>query len=76
MQIEKGKRKKEPNSPGEQLDQPVLELPADPDFVSRPPRIDVQVMLRRIAENLAWRNSRPGEMERRAAEKVSVEFVL
>ena len=53
-----------------------LELPVDPDFLSRPPQIDVHVMLRRIAENIAWRNSRPGETERRAAEKVPVEFVL
>jgi hypothetical protein len=55
---------------------PTLELPVDPDVQSRPPQIDVQAMLRRIAENMAWRNSRPGESERRAAEKVPVEFVL
>jgi hypothetical protein len=47
-----------------------------PDFLLLPPQIDVQVMLRRIEENIAWRNSRPGEAERRAAEKISVEFVL
>lgn len=57
-------------------ERPTLELPVDPGFISRPPQIDPQVMLRRIAENLAWRNSRPGEAERRAAEKVSAEFVL
>jgi hypothetical protein len=67
MQKEKGKRKKEA---------PSLELPVAPDFLSRPPQIDPQIMLRRIEENMAWRNSRPGEAERRAAEKVSVEFVL
>ncbi len=55
---------------------PVLELPSDPNFDSRPPRIDHQVMLRRIAENIRWRNSRPDEAERRAAEKISAEFVL
>jgi hypothetical protein len=57
-------------------ERPILELPIDPDFVSRPPQIDLQVMLARIAENIAWRNSRPGEAERRAAEKVPMEFVL
>jgi hypothetical protein len=57
-------------------EQPALELPVAPDFLSRPPQIDPQAMLRRIAENIAWRNSRPGETERRAAEKVSAEFVL
>jgi hypothetical protein len=57
-------------------ERPTLELHDDPGFVSRPPQVDVQAMLRRIAENLAWRNSRPGETERRAAEKIPVEFVL
>lgn len=55
---------------------PALDLPIDPDFVSRPPQIDPQVMLRRIAENMPWRNNRPGEAERRLAEKISAEFVL
>jgi hypothetical protein len=53
-----------------------LEFPVVPDFVSRPPRIDPQVMLRRIEETMRWRNKRPGERERRLAEKISVEFVL
>jgi hypothetical protein len=53
-----------------------LEFPVVPDFVSRPPRIDPQVMLRRIEETMVWRNKRPGEKERRLAEKISVEFVL
>lgn len=57
-------------------DKAVLELPIAPDFLSRPPQIDPQAMLRRIAENITWRNSRPGETERRAAEKISVEFIL
>ena len=54
----------------------VLEFPVAPDFVSRPPKIDPQVMLRRIEENMPWRNSRPGEQERRLAEKIRVEFVF
>jgi hypothetical protein len=62
--------------PSELKESVTLELPVDPGFQSRPPQIDPQVMLRRIEENIAWRNSRPGEAERRAAEKVSVEFVL
>ena len=53
-----------------------LELPVAPDFVSRPPRIDPQAMLQRIAETMPWRSRRPGEAERRLAEKVAVEFVL
>ena len=53
-----------------------LELPVDPDFVSLPPRIDPQLMLRRIEENMPWRSTRPGEKERRLAEKIPVEFVL
>jgi len=53
-----------------------LEFPAAPDFISRPPKIDPQAMLRRNAENMPRRKRRPGEAERRAAEKISVEFVL
>lgn len=53
-----------------------LELPVAPDFVSRPPRVELSVMLRRIEENMPWRNRRPGEAERRLAEKIPVEFVL
>ena len=54
----------------------VLEFPVFPDFVSRPPRVELQAMLRRIEENMPWRNRRPGEAERRLAEKIPVEFVL
>jgi hypothetical protein len=53
-----------------------LEFPVAPDFVSHPPRIDPQVMLRRIEETMQWRNKQPGEKKRRLAEKISVEFVL
>jgi hypothetical protein len=53
-----------------------LEFPVAPDFVSHPPRIDPQVMLQRIAETMPWRNQRPGEQERRLAQKIPVEFVL
>ncbi|MGO8675339.1 MAG: hypothetical protein ACLQVX_05665 [Limisphaerales bacterium] len=55
---------------------PDLELPVAPGFVSRPPRLDPQVMLRRCASAMPWRNSRPGERERRLAEKILEEFVL
>jgi hypothetical protein len=66
-----------PSLTAEELNErPPLELPVDPNFLSRPPQIDLHVMLARIAENIAWRNSRPGEAERRAAEKIPVEFVL
>jgi hypothetical protein len=53
-----------------------LEFPVAPNFVSHPPRIDPQAMLQRIAETMAWRSHRPGEQERRLAQKVPVEFVL
>jgi hypothetical protein len=53
-----------------------LDFPVAPDFDSQPPRIDPQAMLRRIEETMPWRSTRPGEQERRLAEKISVEFVL
>ena len=53
-----------------------LEFPAAPDFVSQPPRVELPAMLRRIEENMPWRNRRPGEAERRLAEKIPVEFEL
>jgi len=61
------------NQPAESLD---LEFPIAPDFCSRPPRLDPQVMLKRCAETMPWRNSRPGEKARRSAEQIDVEFVL
>lgn len=54
----------------------ILEFPVAADFSLRPPTIELQTMLRRIEENMPWRNSRPGERERRLAEKIPVEFVL
>lgn len=57
-------------------DAPALRLPVAPDFSSQPPSVDPQIMLRRIAQNMPWRNKRPGESQRRAAEKIPVEFVL
>jgi hypothetical protein len=56
--------------PQSAISAPKLEFPVAPDF------IDPQVMLRRCAETMPWRNSRPGEKERRLAEKIPVEFVL
>jgi hypothetical protein len=53
-----------------------LELPVAPDFISRPPQVDTKAMLQRIAEHMPWQNRRPGEAERRLAEKIRVEFVL
>lgn len=55
---------------------PDLEFPVNPDFDPRPPRLDPQVMLKRIAETLPWRSTRPGETERRLAEKIEEEFFL
>jgi hypothetical protein len=53
-----------------------LELPVNADFISRPPRIELQAMLKRIEEHMPWRNSRPGEAQRRLSEKIPVEFIL
>jgi hypothetical protein len=53
-----------------------LEFPVARDFLSTPPRVEFQAMLRRIEENMPWCSTRPGERERRCASKVSVEFVL
>lgn len=55
---------------------PDLEFPIAPDFVSRTPWVDPQAMLRRIEENLPWRNKQPGARERRLAQKIPEEFVL
>jgi hypothetical protein len=62
--------------PSTTQDEPILEFPVEPDFVSKPPQIEPQAMLQRIAETMALRKNRPGEAERRAAEKIDVEFVL
>lgn len=64
------------SSEADKLRDEALEYPVNTDFISRPPRIDLQAMLKRIEENMPRRNSRPGEAERRLAEKIPVEFVL
>jgi hypothetical protein len=38
--------------------------------------VELQTMLKRIEAKMPWRNNRPGETERRLAEKIPVEFVL
>ena len=48
-----------------------LEFPIDPGFVSQPPRMDRQVMLRRLAETITWRSSRADERERRLSSRVT-----
>lgn len=53
-----------------------LEFPIAPDFISRPPQVEFQAMLRCIEETMPWRSTRPGEEQRRLAEKIAVEFVL
>jgi hypothetical protein len=70
--------KKYPNhfSKADALRDAPLEFPVAPDFVSRPAKVELQAMLKRIEENMPWRNGRPGEAERRLAEKIPVEFVL
>jgi hypothetical protein len=53
-----------------------LHFPVAPEFVSRPPHLDPQLMLRRCARTMSWRNSRPGAKQCRLAEKIAAEFVL
>ena len=53
-----------------------LEFPIASGFTSFPPSLDPQAMLRRIEENMPWKNSQPGVKERRLAEKIPAEFVL
>jgi len=53
-----------------------LEFPVASDFLSRPPQVDPQAMLRRIEATMPWRSTRPGEAERRAEQVVTKEFVL
>ena len=65
-----------PRSTANKKQKEKLVFPVAPDFVPKPPRIDPQAMLRRIEENMLRRKQRPGEAERRAAEKIPVEFVL
>lgn len=54
----------------------VLDFPVNNGFASQPPKVELAAMLQRIEENMPWRNRRPGEAERRLAEKIPVEFVL
>ena len=53
-----------------------LEFPIDRDFLSLPPRLRPEVMLRRLEETMPWRSTRPGEAQRRLEAKVDVAFVL
>ncbi len=67
------------NRPGAQVGPdalPELEFPVAPDFIARPPRLDPQIMLKRCAETMPWRSSRPEEKARRQAERIPIEFVL
>ena len=53
-----------------------LDLPIEPDFVSKPPRVDPQLMFDRSEEMLKYQVSQAGFYERRRADKIDVEFVL
>lgn len=53
-----------------------LEFPVEPDFMSKPPRLPFETMQRRWEETMPWLSARPGERERRLAEKIDVEFIL
>jgi hypothetical protein len=53
-----------------------LELPIDPDFVSRPPRLTLEQAIPVLEQYRQWFPPRPGEAERRLQGKCAVEFVL
>ena len=82
METQNSMRKSSAPSPQSDPDQlcdaggGTLEFPVAPEFISRPPQIDPQVMLQRIAETMPWRSTRPGEKERRFEQAIHAEFVL
>ena len=55
---------------------PDLELPIAPDFLSRPPRIELAKMFQRCEELLPWKTSQPGFEQRRLEQKCDAEFTL
>jgi hypothetical protein len=55
---------------------PDLEFPIAPEFISKPPRLPWRVIYERSLERLHLKTSQPDFHERRAAEKIDVEFVL
>jgi len=55
---------------------PFLEFPADPGFVSVPPRMTADQMFRFNMEQMKFFNARPEIAERRLRDKCDVPFVL
>jgi len=55
---------------------PDLELPVAPDFVSLPPRVDLEHVLAMSAAFLPGLMNQPGFWERRAQDRCPVEFDL
>jgi hypothetical protein len=53
-----------------------IELPEAPDFVSVPPRVPLAAAIRMNEELLPRIAAHPGELERRARERVTVPFEL
>ena len=51
-----------------------LDFPVAPDFDPPPPRVDPLAMLARFAETMPWRSTRPGEKERRLAQKIAADL--
>lgn len=58
------------------IEEPTFDFPVAPELDTRPVKVQLEAMLQRIEENMPWRNRRPGEEQRRLAEKIPVEFVL
>jgi hypothetical protein len=53
-----------------------LELPIEPNFVSRPPRVSLDEAIALLEQYRQWFPPRPGEAEQRLKGKCPVEFVL
>jgi hypothetical protein len=60
----------------DKLEDAPLEFPVAANLNTRPAQVEFHAMLKRIEENMPWRNRRPGEAQRRLEEKIPVEFVL
>jgi hypothetical protein len=63
-------------STAEKLKGSDIELPEAPDFVSMPPRVSLADAMVMMEELLPTIMARPGELERRLREKITVPFEL
>lgn len=55
---------------------PEMEFPVAPEFLSRPPRVDLIKMFQRCEGMLRWKTCQPDFEQRRLAQKCAAEFIL